>query len=114
MSDDCIFCKLVRGEIGELVLEREHMVAFRDTNPQAPVHFLVVPREHVPDVVSIGPQHAPMLVDLVEAANELARREGIADSGYRLVLNRGPDAGQTVFHLHLHVLGGRAMAWPPG
>jgi histidine triad (HIT) family protein len=114
---DCIFCKIVAGEIPTTsVLDRDNVFAFRDVNPQAPTHILVVPKDHVADVTEISAPglSATLLKDLVEAANELARSEGIDDSGYRLVLNVGPDAGQTVFHLHLHLLGGRPMAWPPG
>jgi histidine triad (HIT) family protein len=112
---DCLFCKIASGAIpSEVVLDRGGIVAFRDVNPQAPVHALIIPKEHVTDVASIGDEHGSLLVEMIGAANEIAAAEGIAESGYRLVLNRGPDAGQTVFHLHLHVLGGRAMGWPPG
>jgi histidine triad (HIT) family protein len=112
---DCLFCKIVAGEIpAQIVLEGPTVVAFRDVNPQAPVHALVVPRDHVRDAAAVGGEHGALLVDLVAAANRIAATEAIASSGYRLVLNVGPDAGQTVFHLHLHVLGGRPMGWPPG
>jgi len=112
---DCIFCKIVAGEIpSTVVLDRGEVFAFRDVNPQAPVHILLVPRRHVRDVTELSTADGAVLAELVSAANELARSEGISTSGYRLVFNVGPDAGQTVFHLHLHLLGGRAMAWPPG
>jgi histidine triad (HIT) family protein len=88
--------------------------AFRDVNPQAPTHILVIPKQHVRDVTEIDASSSALLGELIEAANELARSEGIVESGYRLVANVGPDAGQTVFHLHVHLLGGRGMAWPPG
>lgn len=115
MARDCIFCKLASGDIPtEIVLDRGRVVAFRDTNPQAPTHILLIPRDHIADVGELGPTDGDLLAEMVTAANELARAEGIADGGYRLVLNRGPDAGQTVFHLHLHLLGGRVMGWPPG
>ena len=116
MNDpDCIFCKIVSGEIpSTVVVDRGDVFAFRDVSPQAPTHILVVPKDHVRDVAALDASRGGLLAEMVEAANELARAEGIDGSGYRLVLNVGPDAGQTVFHLHLHVLGGRPMAWPPG
>lgn len=115
MAGDCIFCKIVSGEIGStVVIDRDDVVAFRDATPQAPTHVLVVPRRHIRDISEIGPDDGPLLAGLFGAANEVAAADGIAESGYRLVLNVGPDAGQTVFHLHLHVLGGRVMSWPPG
>jgi histidine triad (HIT) family protein len=115
VSDDCVFCRIVRGEIpAEVVLDRGGVVAFRDANPKAPTHVLVVPKEHLRDVTALDASHGPLLAEMVVAANEVARAEGVASSGYRLVLNVGPDAGQTVFHLHLHVIGGRPLGWPPG
>ena len=113
MADDCLFCRIVRKEIpAKLVAEDEHCVAFRDINPQAPVHLLVIPREHVP---SLEETDDPALVGrLALLAAELAQKEGIAESGYRMVVNTNADAGQTVFHVHLHLLGGRPMGWPPG
>ena len=112
---DCLFCKIVAREIpADIVLESDNVLAFRDVNPQAPVHALVVPKDHVRDASTIEGSHGDLLTTLIGAANEIAHSEGVDSSGYRLVLNVGPDAGQTVFHLHLHVLGGRAMAWPPG
>ena len=115
MSDDCIFCKIVAGEIpATIVLEGDDGLAFRDVTPRAPTHVLVIPKRHVRDIAALGPADGPLLAALFTAANEVASAEGLDASGYRLVLNVGPDAGQTVFHLHLHVLGGRVMAWPPG
>jgi histidine triad (HIT) family protein len=112
---DCIFCKIASGEIpSTVVLDRGNVFAFRDVSPQAPTHILLVPKDHVRDVSVLNAEHAGLLDEIVAAANELARAEGIDGSGYRLVFNVGPDAGQTVFHLHLHLLGGRPMAWPPG
>jgi len=113
VADACLFCRIVRKEIpAKIVAETNDCVAFRDINPQAPVHILVVPREHVP---SVGDVTDPALVGtLTRLAADLAQREGIAESGYRLVMNTNADAGQTVFHLHLHLLGGREMGWPPG
>ena len=113
MADSCIFCRIVRGEIpAKLVAETAECVAFRDINPQAPTHVLVIPREHVP---SLAEATDPALVGrLALLAAEIARQEGIAEGGYRTVINTGADAGQTVFHIHLHLLGGRPLSWPPG
>lgn len=112
---DCLFCKMVAGEIPtDVVLDRGGVLAFRDINPQAPTHILLIPKEHVKDVTELGDAHDALLGELFAAANELAGSEGIDSSGYRIVANVGPDAGQTVFHLHLHLLGGRPMGWPPG
>ncbi|HTJ20989.1 MAG TPA: histidine triad nucleotide-binding protein [Gemmatimonadaceae bacterium] len=113
MADDCLFCRIVRGEIPAAVVHKDdHLVAFRDINPQAPVHVVIVPREHVATLNDAT--DVEMLGRLSLAASEIARREGIADSGYRTVVNTNRAAGQTVFHIHLHLLGGRSMAWPPG
>lgn len=115
VAKDCIFCKIASGEIKtEVLLERDGIVAFRDANPMAPTHILIIPQEHLRDVTELGAGHGSLLAEIIEAANELARSEGIAESGYRIVANVGPDAGQTVLHLHFHLLGGRGMAWPPG
>ena len=113
MADDCLFCRIVRKEIpAKLVAEDDHCVAFRDINPQAPVHVLVIPREHVPSLNQAT--DAAMLGRLSLMAAEIAKREGVAESGYRTVVNTNAGAGQTVFHVHLHLLGGRSMHWPPG
>jgi histidine triad (HIT) family protein len=113
VADDCLFCRIVRKEIpAKLVLENEHCVAFRDINPQAPVHVLVIPREHVASLNEV--RDAAMIGRLSLAAAEIARSEGVAESGYRTVINTNREAGQTVFHVHLHLLGGREMGWPPG
>ena len=113
MADDCLFCKIVRQELPvPLVYETPEVVAFRDINPQAPTHILVVPREHIP---SLNEATDPATLGHLQlAAREIAKAEGIAESGYRTVTNTNSDAGQTVFHIHLHVLGGRKMKWPPG
>lgn len=95
------------------VLETESSYAFRDINPAAPVHVLVVPKRHVASVTDLGPDDGPMLADLYSAINQVARKEGVAERGFRVVSNAGPDAGQVVFHLHFHVLGGRNLRWPP-
>ena len=113
MADDCLFCRIVRKEIpAKLVLENDHVVAFRDIDPKAPTHVLVVPREHVASLNEAT--DAAMLGHLSLAAAEIAKAEGIAEAGYRTVINTNKDAGQTVFHVHLHLLGGRKMTWPPG
>jgi len=113
MADDCLFCRIVRKEIpAKLVAEDEHSLAFRDINPQAPVHVLVIPKEHVPSLDQAS--DPAMLGRLSLMAAEIARREGINGDGYRTVVNTNSAAGQTVFHIHLHLLGGRAMHWPPG
>ncbi len=113
MPDDCIFCRIVRREIpANIVHEDDQCVAFRDINPQAPVHIVIVTREHVAslDQATSGTQ----LGALSMAARDIARNENIANTGYRTVVNTNHNGGQTVFHLHMHVLGGRHMAWPPG
>jgi histidine triad (HIT) family protein len=113
MADDCLFCRIVRKEIpATIVLSDDHVVAFRDINPQAPVHIVIVPREHVPSLNEAT--DAEMLGRLSLAATTLARSEGVAESGYRTVVNTNRAAGQTVFHIHLHLLGGRPLSWPPG
>ena len=113
MAENCLFCRIVRKEIpAKIVAETEDCVAFRDINPQAPVHILVVPRQHIATVKDVND---PTIVGkLTKLGAELASRDDIADSGYRLVINTNADAGQTVFHLHMHLLGGRHLGWPPG
>jgi histidine triad (HIT) family protein len=112
---DCIFCRIVAGEIpADVVLRSEHALAFRDLNPQAPVHVLVIPLRHVDNAATVSHDDAEVMADMVVAARRVAEAEGVADSGYRLVLNVGDDGGNTVGHLHLHVLGGRRLGWPPG
>ena len=112
MTDSCLFCRIVRGEIpAKIVREDEHTVAFRDIDPKAPTHILVIPKEHV---ASLDEATDPTLVGRLSlAAAEIARSERITD-GYRTVVNTGAGAGQTVFHLHVHLLGGRKLTWPPG
>jgi histidine triad (HIT) family protein len=116
MSDtSCIFCRIAAREIpADIVRESDLLVAFRDTNPQAPTHILIVPKEHIASIAEIEEGHGDLLVDIAQAASHLAKVEGIDDSGWRLVTNVGSAAGQTVFHLHVHLLGGRSMGWPPG
>jgi histidine triad (HIT) family protein len=113
VGDQCLFCRIVRREIpATLVAETEDCVAFRDINPQAPVHVLVVPRTHVASLNDAA--DARLVGRLALVAAEIAQKEGIAESGYRTVINTNADAGQTVFHIHLHLLGGRHLGWPPG
>jgi len=112
---DCLFCKMVAGEIKpQMVYEDADLIAFRDIAPQAPVHVLIVPRRHIATLNEAKPEDAELLGKLMLAAQKIARQQGIAESGYRTVMNCNADAGQTVFHIHLHVIGGRPMHWPPG
>jgi histidine triad (HIT) family protein len=113
LPQDCIFCRIVAGELpAKVVAETDDCVAFHDINPRAPVHVVVVPRRHIP---SLNEATDPTLVGKLSLlAADIAKREGISESGYRTVINTNGDAGQTVFHIHLHLLGGRAMGWPPG
>ena len=116
MSDtSCIFCKIAAHEVPtEIVHENDRIVAFRDMDPKAPTHILLIPKEHIESISDIEDRHGGMLADIAQAATHLAKADGIDKSGWRLVTNVGPDAGQSVFHLHVHLLGGRPMQWPPG
>ena len=115
MSSDCLFCKILAGEIpAELIYESDTAVAFRDINPQAPTHVLVIPRKHISTINDIEVDDQAIIGSLYTAAKEIAKEQGIADDGYRAVMNCNEGAGQSVFHIHLHVLGGRALSWPPG
>ena len=110
----CIFCRIVRSESpANILYQDEDVTAFRDLHPQAPVHILIVPNRHIAGMAQVGPEDTALLGKLFVVARQLAEREKIVD-GYRLVVNNGPQAGQTVFHLHVHLLGGRALSWPPG
>jgi len=114
-TSDCLFCKIVSGEVpAKIVRESERTVAFRDINPQAPTHVLVIPREHHPNAAALAAADPALLGEVLTEAHRVAVDEGIADSGYRLVFNTGAQAGQTIFHVHVHVLGGRDLNWPPG
>ncbi len=111
----CTFCRIAAGEIpARLVREDEDIVAFRDLNPQAPSHVLIIPRRHIPSVNALDVEDAALMGKLLLAAKEIARSEGVAASGYRMVVIAGPNAGQSVDHIHMHVRGGRGLAWPPG
>ncbi|MGO4256802.1 histidine triad nucleotide-binding protein [Marmoricola sp. RAF53] len=113
-DSDCLFCKIVAGDIpADLVYESETVIAFRDLSPQAPTHVLVIPRSHYPNAATLAEGEPATAAHLFDAARAIADAEGL-EGGYRLVLNTGPDAHQTVFHLHVHLLGGRPMGWPPG
>lgn len=115
MSEDCLFCRIAAGEVGaEVVGETERVLAFADINPQAPVHLLVIPREHHRDIGALVSADPRLAAELVEFARRVAGEAGLAEGGWRLVFNTGSGAGQTVFHVHGHVLGGRPMRWPPG
>lgn len=112
---DCLFCGIASGVIpATLVVDGKRAIAFRDINPQAPTHVLVVPRDHYPNVAALAAAGDGLLDEVIGVAREVAEAEGIEPSGYRVVFNTGQDAGQSVHHVHAHVLGGRPMAWPPG
>jgi histidine triad (HIT) family protein len=110
---ECLFCRIAQGELSaDIVAQDSAFVAFRDINPQAPVHVLVIPRAHVATLEEVGDER--LLAGLLAQAREVARSQGLAQRGYRVVINTNAEAGQSVFHLHAHVLGGRPMRWPPG
>ena len=113
--DNCLFCRIADGEIpAEIVSEDDDLLAFRDVNPQAPTHVLVIPRRHIATTNDLAAGDDAIVGRMVRTAGEIAASEGIAEDGYRMVLNCNERAGQSVFHIHLHMLGGRAMRWPPG
>jgi len=112
MAEQCLFCRIVRKEIpATIVYENDHVLAFRDIDPKAPTHVLVIPKEHHQAIGDVDPVLAGQIL---ATAHQVAKQEGIDESGYRLVFNTGKDGGQTVFHVHCHVLGGRRLTWPPG
>jgi histidine triad (HIT) family protein len=114
MNEDCIFCQIVAGKVPAKVVDQdEELIAIEDRHPQAPTHLLLIPRSHIPKVLDLGSEHGALLSRIFSAANRLARARGLED-GFRLVVNNGPGGGQTVYHLHVHLLGGRPMRWPPG
>lgn len=113
--EDCLFCKIAEGQIpSKIVYQDADVVAFEDIHPQAPHHILLIPRRHIPSMADLTTEDAPILLDLFNTAAKLAHDMGFDTSGYRFVTNVGPDAGQSVFHLHFHLLGGRKFGWPPG
>lgn len=112
---DCLFCKILDGDIeADVIFENDSVLAFRDINPQAPTHVLIIPRRHIATINDVSAEDAEEVGLLHAAAAEIACAEGIADDGYRVTMNCNEAAGQTVFHLHLHLLGGRSLGWPPG
>lgn len=112
---DCIFCKIVDGQIpAKIVYEDDQAIAFEDVNPQAPVHVLIIPRKHISTVLDIEEEDKGLIGHMYSVGNEVAKRKNIDSSGFRSVMNCNEDGGQTVFHMHLHILGGRSMQWPPG
>ena len=114
-KEDCLFCRVAAMEIpADIVFEDDQVIAFRDTNPKAPVHILLIPRAHITSAASLTEANGPMLGHMFAVAAQLARDEGIAKSGFRLTTNSGAGAGQSVPHLHFHLMGGRQMGWPPG
>ena len=114
-SNDCLFCKIIDGDIpADIVFESDTAIAFRDINPQAPTHVLIIPRKHIATINDVEPDDHEIIGSLYAAAAKIAGEEGFADDGYRAVMNCNEAAGQTVFHIHLHLLGGRALTWPPG
>ncbi len=114
-NPECIFCKIVKGEIpGDIVYEDDKVLAFNDIDPKAPVHILIIPKEHISGVNDIDDKHKGLMGHILTIASKLASEKGIGESGFRIVVNSGKDAGQAVFHIHFHLLGGRPLAWPPG
>lgn len=115
MSDDCLFCKIIAGEIpSNKVYSDDDVYAFRDINPAAPQHILIIPKKHLSDTTSATEKDQALMGKLLLKANEIAHEQGLTEAGFRYVINTGKDGGQTVYHLHLHILGGRALSWPPG
>jgi histidine triad (HIT) family protein len=112
---DCLFCKIVQKQIpATIVEETDQTLAFRDINPRAPVHVLVIPKEHIPSLMALQPEHAALLSAVHQTIQSVARKEKVDETGFRVAVNIGPDSGQAVSHIHYHVLGGRRMNWPPG
>ncbi|MFQ6676703.1 MAG: histidine triad nucleotide-binding protein [Fidelibacterota bacterium] len=113
--NDCLFCKIIAGEIpSDKVFETDRIFAFRDINPAAPTHILIIPKEHIATTNDLDESHKSILGEIMLTAKRLAEEEGIAEPGYRTVFNCNNDGGQAVYHIHLHLLGGRQMGWPPG
>ena len=113
--NDCLFCKIISGELtSDIVYESENIIAFHDINPQAPTHILIIPKVHISTLNDLKPEHLELMGELILAAKKIAEKEGIADAGYRTGFNCNEAGGQTVYHIHLHLLGGRDFGWPPG
>jgi histidine triad (HIT) family protein len=114
-AQDCLFCKIVDGDIpAEVIYQSDTAIAFRDINPQAPTHALIIPRRHISTINDLGVGDQELVGSLFSAAKDVAQQEGLVEDGYRVVMNCGEGAGQSVFHIHLHLLGGRLLNWPPG
>jgi histidine triad (HIT) family protein len=112
---ECIFCKIVSGEVpAEIIFQDEVCLAFRDINPAAPVHVLIIPKTHIPTLGDLTPEHESITGHILTVAKTIAQDLGVAESGYRVIANCNSDGGQTVFHIHFHLLGGRQLTWPPG
>lgn len=112
---DCIFCKIISGKIpSKIIYEDEKTIAFEDISPQAPVHLLVIPRKHIATTLDLTEEDSALIGHLFQVSKKLAAKKGVAEKGFRLVMNTNPEAGQSVYHIHLHLLGGRLMHWPPG
>jgi len=112
---DCLFCKISEGVIpAKIVFENERIVAFDDINPQAPTHIQIIPRKHIASVLEVAAEDRELIGEIIQTAAALARERGVADDGFRLVVNTNPAAGQSVYHLHVHLIGGRSLGWPPG
>jgi len=115
MSDNCLFCRILNGDIpADVIYEADAAIAFRDINPQAPTHVLIIPRKHISTINDLDENDRETVGELFLAAREIASREGLSEPGYRVVMNCNEGAGQSVFHIHLHLLGGRGLGWPPG
>ena len=115
MVDSCLFCNIAQGKASsEVVFQNDRIIAFRDINPQAPVHILIIPRKHISTINDITPEDKDVLGEIFIVAKKLAKSENLSEGGYRLVFNCNQDGGQAVYHIHLHLLGGRKMNWPPG
>lgn len=115
MSDDCLFCRILNGDIpADIIFESETAIGFRDINPQAPTHVLIIPRKHISTINDLEDDDKELVGELHLAAKHIAADEGLSEPGYRVVMNCNEGAGQSVFHIHLHLLGGRGLAWPPG
>ncbi len=115
MSENCIFCKIIQKEIpSNIAYEDDDVLAFHDINPAAPVHILIIPKEHIPKIGDVSEETGHLLPKMFAVSKQLAKEQGLIDEGYRLVINSGDNGGQTVYHIHMHLLGGRVMRWPPG
>ncbi len=111
----CIFCKIIERKLpAKIIYEDEHVIAFEDINPQAPVHALIIPKKHIPTILDLKEEDSNLVAHVLNIANKIANDEGIAQRGFRVVTNCNPESGQSVYHIHFHVLGGRHMHWPPG